>query len=349
MSRAAHAPSRARPRRESVTSMGKKGVSRRRRRVRASAARRTRPPLARFRRAVLAVALAAVVGRRPPRPRHRRPRAWRASRIRSRTRSTRALRCGAQRDQQRVDFWRERLGASRGPYVPPAGCKDLYPKECAAYAQNNECVKNPGWMIVHCAVTCRSCDIRRPEVRCDRRFLNVSDVPAYSPGKMDSVFEELTTSAAFADYRPTVHLRDPWVVTLDSFLPTPRSTASSTPTGSALCDRPTRARTTLRPARQEDRLAAPHIVQRVVRRRVRARAGDPVDPPQDRRGRRHPARPLGKPPSPPLRARPVLQGASRLHRARRRDARGAARPHVLSVPVRCRRGRRDVLRKARRR
>ena len=32
------------------------------------------------------------------------------------------------------------------------------------------------------------------------------------------MFEELTTSAAFSDYRPTVHLRDPWVVTLDSFL-----------------------------------------------------------------------------------------------------------------------------------
>ena len=47
----------------------------------------------------------------------------------------------ARRDQQRVDFWRERLGASRGPYVPPAGCKDLYPREGAAYAQNNECVK----------------------------------------------------------------------------------------------------------------------------------------------------------------------------------------------------------------
>ena len=201
--------------------MGKKGVSRPptarpSQRGKTNSAAFGAVPL----RAVLAVALAAVVvalyrSRTPP-PTPASVAGF-ADKVADALNSSASV-AAARRDQQRVDFWRERLGASRGPYVPPAGCKDLYPRECAAYAQNNECVKNPGWMIVHCAVTCRSCDIRRPEVRCDRRFLNVSDVPAYSPGKMDSVFEELTTSAAFADYRPTVHLRDPWVVTLDSFL-----------------------------------------------------------------------------------------------------------------------------------
>ena len=176
MSRA-HAPSHARPRRESVTSMGKKGVSRPptarpSQRGKTNSAAFGAVPL----RAVLAVALAAVVvalyrSRTPP-PTPASVAGF-ADKVADALNSSASV-AAARRDQQRVDFWRERLGASRGPYVPPAGCKDLYPKECAAYAQNNECVKNPGWMIVHCAVTCRSCDIRRPEVRCDRRFLNVS-------------------------------------------------------------------------------------------------------------------------------------------------------------------------------
>ena len=52
----------------------------------------------------------------------------------------------------------------------------------------------------------------------DRRFLNVSDIPRIRPGRWIPYSRSSRRPRAFADYRPTVHLRDPWVVTLDSFL-----------------------------------------------------------------------------------------------------------------------------------
>ena len=115
-------------------------------------------------------------------------------------------------------FWELRgIGGALGRYDAPAGCKDLYPSQCRGYGEA-ECMRNPGWMIVHCPVTCRACDLRSPKARCTRDFLNVTAAPAYAPGDMDTMFGALTSDAAFARFSPTVHSRDPWIVTLDNFL-----------------------------------------------------------------------------------------------------------------------------------
>jgi hypothetical protein len=60
-------------------------------------------------------------------------------------------------------------------------CKDRYSK-CPAFADGGDCNIAPGWMILNCPKSCNFCDLLNPERRCTRKFLNVSDVPAYIPG-----------------------------------------------------------------------------------------------------------------------------------------------------------------------
>ena len=82
-------------------------------------------------------------------------------------------------------------GSNEGGKPPEAqlgNCKDRYPKECNLYAKEGECDKNPGWMIVNCPASCRSCHLLDPKKRCDRRFLNISSDPIYDVGDMDRMF-----------------------------------------------------------------------------------------------------------------------------------------------------------------
>jgi prolyl 4-hydroxylase len=95
-------------------------------------------------------------------------------------------------------------------------CKDRH-AQCVGFAKNDECVKNPGWMIVNCPRSCKACHLLDPKVRCDRRNLNMSTEPIYKPGDMLEMFQSI--EANFGDrYGVTVLSTDPYIVTFDNFL-----------------------------------------------------------------------------------------------------------------------------------
>jgi prolyl 4-hydroxylase len=95
-------------------------------------------------------------------------------------------------------------------------CKDRH-AQCVGFAKNDECVKNPGWMIVNCPRSCNACHLLDPKVRCDRRNLNMSTDPIYKPGDMLDMFQSI--EANFGErYKVTVVSTDPYIVTFDDFL-----------------------------------------------------------------------------------------------------------------------------------
>ena len=95
-------------------------------------------------------------------------------------------------------------------------CKDRH-EQCAGFHRNNECVKNPGWMIVNCPQSCKACHLLDPKVRCDRTNLNISTDPIYKPGDMNDMFLSIPT--IFGErYGVTVVSTDPFVVTFDNFM-----------------------------------------------------------------------------------------------------------------------------------
>jgi prolyl 4-hydroxylase len=95
-------------------------------------------------------------------------------------------------------------------------CKDRH-AQCVGFAKNDECVKNPGWMIVNCPRSCNACHLLDPKVRCDRRNLNMSIDPIYKPGDMLDMFQSI--EANFGErYKVTVVSTDPYIVTFDDFL-----------------------------------------------------------------------------------------------------------------------------------
>ena len=87
-------------------------------------------------------------------------------------------------------FYQNRSGANPEgkPREAEKFCKDRYP-ECKQYAKQGECTKTPGWMIMNCPNSCKSCAMRDPKLRCDRNRLNMSTTPTYVPGDMESMFQ----------------------------------------------------------------------------------------------------------------------------------------------------------------
>ena len=95
-------------------------------------------------------------------------------------------------------------------------CHDRH-KQCETFKNQGECEKNPGWMIVNCPVSCNSCHLLDPKVRCNRNRLNITDQPILKPGDMNRIFEEIIDK--YSDqYTIDVVSRDPWIITFDNFL-----------------------------------------------------------------------------------------------------------------------------------
>ena len=65
--------------------------------------------------------------------------------------------------------------------VKKGECFDRY-DHCNEYYTNGECERNPGWTTINCPVSCKTCHLLDPKVRCDRKRMNISDVPIYAPG-----------------------------------------------------------------------------------------------------------------------------------------------------------------------
>ena len=98
---------------------------------------------------------------------------------------------------------------------PRDACQDRKP-HCHVSAARGECDRNPGWMVVNCPASCNACDLRDPEVRCDRKRLNVSDEPTYAPGDMSAMFRGLAET--HPELGVNVLSTEPWVVTFDTFM-----------------------------------------------------------------------------------------------------------------------------------
>ena len=109
-------------------------------------------------------------------------------------------------------------GANREgrPLEAPADCLDRH-ELCITFAAQGECTKNPGWMIVNCPISCNSCALRDPRLRCPRTALSMDQEPAYKPGDMNAMFSSILSN--FGDkYGAIVHSESPWVVTFENFM-----------------------------------------------------------------------------------------------------------------------------------
>ena len=95
-------------------------------------------------------------------------------------------------------------------------CADRH-ERCVGFAEQGECDNNPGWMIINCPVSCNTCHLRDPKIRCAREALNMSLSPIYVPGSMSDMFSSIVDR--FSDkYEVSVLSTDPWVVVFDNFL-----------------------------------------------------------------------------------------------------------------------------------
>lgn len=94
-------------------------------------------------------------------------------------------------------------------------CNDRH-ENCKIFFDNGECTKNPGWMIVNCPHSCSSCHLRDVKVRCQRSSLNISTEPAFQPGQLNAMFEQIPEK--FAHYGVTVLSTSPYIVTFDNFV-----------------------------------------------------------------------------------------------------------------------------------
>jgi hypothetical protein len=95
-------------------------------------------------------------------------------------------------------------------------CFDRH-ESCEVFANQGECTKNPGWMIIHCSVSCDACHLRSSQARCGRENLNTTDTGFLVPGKLNQMFERVDKELR-SKYKVNVLSYDPWVVTIDDFV-----------------------------------------------------------------------------------------------------------------------------------
>ncbi|RYH18249.1 hypothetical protein EON65_27460 [archaeon] len=95
-------------------------------------------------------------------------------------------------------------------------CRDRYDK-CQKFAEQGECDKNPGWMIVSCPASCNACHLRDSKVRCNRKFLNISTEPIYKPNDMHDMFSTIQERLGHK-YEIEVLSLSPYVVSFNNFI-----------------------------------------------------------------------------------------------------------------------------------
>lgn len=89
--------------------------------------------------------------------------------------------------------------------------------DCDFHKGRHGCDEYPGFMVLNCAKTCNRCHLMDAKVRCTRSFLQMEESPAFQPGEMAQVFENMEEN--FRDrYRINILSRDPWIVYFDNFI-----------------------------------------------------------------------------------------------------------------------------------
>jgi hypothetical protein len=91
-------------------------------------------------------------------------------------------------------------------------CEDKL-AECADHT--DDCISNPGFMVLNCPKTCSTCHLRDPKKRCSPNFLNTSTEPVLKPGDLGNLFQRIADTYHDAN----VLSREPWLIELDNFLP----------------------------------------------------------------------------------------------------------------------------------
>jgi hypothetical protein len=92
-------------------------------------------------------------------------------------------------------------------------CKNTHP-DCERFKFS--CDSNPGWMAVHCPLTCNVCHLQEQKVRCDRKRMNTSEIPAVPNGAVDELFRSLKSK--YPEFGVEILSEDPWVATFDTFV-----------------------------------------------------------------------------------------------------------------------------------
>lgn len=59
-------------------------------------------------------------------------------------------------------------------------------------------------MIVNCPHSCNACHLRDAKVRCTKESLNISTIPAYSPGDMNDMFANIVSD--FSNRYEVLHI-----------------------------------------------------------------------------------------------------------------------------------------------
>lgn len=121
------------------------------------------------------------------------------------------------------------MSSSQDRYVLPENavvddnpCKDRYKKRCVSWAEEGECQKNPGWMIVNCPSACESCELLDPGKRCDPDFLNISADSFWEPGHLDEMFERILSDKFLVEEYGISVVKcppeDAWLLQFDKFM-----------------------------------------------------------------------------------------------------------------------------------
>mmetsp|Transcript_10708 Transcript_10708/g.31018 ORF Transcript_10708/g.31018 Transcript_10708/m.31018 type:complete len:311 (-) Transcript_10708:435-1367(-) len=95
-------------------------------------------------------------------------------------------------------------------------CHDVDPIRCQADAQAGRCERDPQSMFSECRWACGWCAMLQSST-CRRDVAFPGQSPAAAPGTTTTMFERIL-SPEFAQYKPIVHSRDPWLITIDDFL-----------------------------------------------------------------------------------------------------------------------------------
>lgn len=89
--------------------------------------------------------------------------------------------------------------------------------DCEFHKNIHGCDEYPGFMILHCAKTCDKCHLIDAKIRCTRSFLQMDDSPAFQPGEMKQVFENMEKNFENR-YKMTFLSRDPYIVYFENFI-----------------------------------------------------------------------------------------------------------------------------------
>jgi hypothetical protein len=74
-------------------------------------------------------------------------------------------------------------------------------------------------MIMNCPNACKMCEFKKnPKLRCDRKRMGMSPDPAYQPGEMNAMFENISTHEYFKQFSPEVLSTEPYVVRFNNFV-----------------------------------------------------------------------------------------------------------------------------------